>query len=197
MAAVEKFVRKDIFLRNIMSRCCERLLRREFADIEGAEIIAVSNGRVTISYHPEILSWKKLEKKLKDLDFDLIVDKEDILVEQIKSAVTELVHNTTYNAMVRNSDFLVGKFNLSYPYLSSVFSKKENITLEKFIINLKIQKVRELLRQEDITLSEIAFMMGYSSVQYLSAQFRKVTGMSVSEFRENPVFTREDNWKPL
>ncbi|MGE5425020.1 MAG: helix-turn-helix domain-containing protein [Syntrophothermus sp.] len=60
-----------------------------------------------------------------------------------------------------------------------------------------MQKVRELLRQEDITLSEIAFMMGYSSVQYLSAQFRKVTGMSVSEFRENPVFTGEDNWKPL
>lgn len=183
MSSSEIFIRKEIFLRNIGNGCCEKLLRREFRDFDGADIININSGKVTISYDPEKITWKKIEKFLKEIDFEIIRDKEDVLVEQIKSAVIELVHHTTYNAMVRNSDFLVGKFSLSYPYLSTVFSKKENMTLEKFIIDQKINKVRELLQQEELTLSEIAYMMGYSSVQYLSTQFRKVTGVSVTEFR--------------
>ena len=98
----------------------------------------------------------------------------------------DLVHNTTYNAMVRNSDYLVERFGMSYPYISSIFSKHENITLEKFIISIKIEKVKELIEYGDLTLSEIAYMMGYSSVQYLSTQFKSVTGISVTEYKTAP-----------
>jgi AraC-like DNA-binding protein len=88
--------------------------------------------------------------------------------------------------MVRNSDYLVEKFGLSYQYISSVFSKNEGVTLEKFIIRHKIEKAKELILYDELSLSEIAYMMGYSSVQYLSTQFRNVTGVSVSEFKKNP-----------
>ncbi len=96
----------------------------------------------------------------------------------------DLVHHSTYNSRIRNSDYLVERFNLSYQYLTSVFSKHENITLEKYIILLKVEKVKELLDQGEFTLSEIAFMMGYSSVQYLSSQFKNVVGISVSDYKK-------------
>ncbi len=114
-----------------------------------------------------------------------------MLVEQIKQAVIELVHHSTYNAMVRNSDYLVERFGMSYPYISSLFSKHESTTLEKFTILQKIEKVKELIEYADLTLSEIAYMMGYSSVQYLSTQFKTITGISVTDYKANPAIERK------
>lgn len=176
-------------VRNMTSHCCIHLLRREL-DIDGVEILDLRLGRISLSIDPKVTSWKKIEKLLEGFGFEVIVDKEKVLVEQIRQAVIELVHNTTYNAMVRNSDFLVERFGMSYPYLSSIFSKHEHVTLEKFTIFHKIEKVKELIEYGDLTLSEIAFMMGYSSVQYLSTQFRSVTGQSVTEFKEAPAGPR-------
>ena len=172
-------------VKNMTCHCCIHLLRRELA-IDGVEILDLRLGRISLSIDPKVTSWKKIEKLLEGFGFEVIVDKEKILVEQIRHAVIELVHNTTYNAMVRNSDFLVERFGMSYPYLSSVFSKHEQMTLEKFTIFHKIEKVKELIEYGELTLSEIAFMMGYSSVQYLSTQFRSVTGLSVTEYKESP-----------
>jgi AraC-like DNA-binding protein len=89
--------------------------------------------------------------------------------------------------MIRNSDYLVGKFRKSYQYLSSLFSEKEGITLEKYIILQRIEKAKSLILEGELTLSEIAFMIGYSSVQYLSTQFKSITGVSVTEFKQNPL----------
>ncbi len=127
---------------------------------------------------------QNIEKALKRNGFSLLTNKNDILVEDIRRTIIDLVHHTTYNAMVRNSDYLVGKFGKTYPYLSSLFSKYEGITLEKYIILQKIEKVKSLIKDNELTLSEIAFMMGYSSVQYLSTQFKTITGISVSEFKK-------------
>ena len=107
------------------------------------------------------------------------------MVEQIKLAVIELIHYyNNANSLIRNSDYLVEKLGYTYQYLSSIFSKHENITLEKYIIVQKIEKAKELLEFENYTLSEISFMMGYSSVQYLSNQFRQITGVSVSDYKK-------------
>ena len=127
---------------------------------------------------------------LEGYGFEILRDKEKMLVEQIKQAVIELVHHSTYNAMVRNSDYLVERFGMSYPYISSLFSKHEGTTLEKFTILHKIEKVRELIEYGELTLSEIAYMMGYSSVQYLSTQFKSITGISVTEYRVTPANSR-------
>ncbi|MEI6437055.1 MAG: AraC family transcriptional regulator, partial [Bacteroidota bacterium] len=130
--------------------------------MDGIEIQDIKLGTLLISIDPKKISWKKIEAILEGYGFEIIRDKEKMLVEQIKHAVIDLVHNSTYNAMVRNSDYLVERFGMSYPYISTLFSKHENVTLEKFTILHKIEKVKELIEYGELTLSEIAYMMGYS-----------------------------------
>jgi AraC-like DNA-binding protein len=143
-------------------------------------------GEATVSFDEDAIDLDTIASLLEKEDFELLMDKDKQLIQQLKSAVIDLVHHSTFNAMIRNSDFLVEKFNLSYQYISSIFSKQEGITLEKYIIHQKIEKAKELIQYGELTLSEIAFMMGYSSVQYLSTQFKSVTGVSVSEFKKEP-----------
>jgi AraC family transcriptional regulator len=188
----KKTIQKNIHVKNMVCNCCILLLKKELS-VEGIEIHDIKLGKISLSFLPSKITWKKIEKILNELGFEIIVDKEKILVDQIKQAIIELVHHSTYNAMVRNSDYLVERFDVSYPYLSTLFSKHENMTLEKFIILNKIEKVKELIEYGELTLSEIAYMMGYSSVQYLSTQFKTITGISVTEYKNNPSVSR----KPL
>jgi AraC family transcriptional regulator len=173
---------RTIHLKNMRCSCCIRLLKKELA-IDGIHVHDIKLGKIVLSVDSQKFTWNQVETMLEEFGYEVIREKEKILVEQIKQAVVDLVHTTTYNAMVRNSDFLVERFRMSYPYISSIFSKHENITLEKFIILNKIEKVKELIEYGELTLSEIAYMMGYSSVQYLSTQFKSVTGNSVSEYK--------------
>lgn len=154
-------------------------------------IDSIKLGELVISYDSKKITLSDIEKILNDNGFSIINDKDDVLVEDIKRSVIDLVHHTTYNAMVRNSDYLVGKFGKTYPYLSSLFSSYEGITLEKYIILQKTEKVKALIQEGDLTLSEISYMMGYSSVQYLSTQFKSITGISVTEFKKNPAGHRK------
>lgn len=153
----------------------------------GVQVLDVELGRVLIQFKTKSIAFSMVEEVLNAGGFSIIKDKEAMLAEEIRQTIVTLVHQTTYNAMVRNSDYLVGKFGKTYPYLSSVFSKYEGITLEKFIIQQKIEKVRALIGEGELTLSEIAFIMGYSSVQYLSTQFKNVTGLSVTDYKKNPM----------
>jgi AraC-like DNA-binding protein len=166
--------------------CCIRLVKRLLED-KHLIVNEVVMGEAKISYDPDVITITVISELLEKEGFELIKDKDEQLVEQIRNAVIDLVHHSTFNAMVRNSDYLVEKFSLSYQYISTLFSRQQNITLEKFIILQKIEKVKELIHYGDLTLSEIAYMMGYSSVQYLSTQFKNVTGISVSEFKKDPA----------
>ena len=184
------FAVRTVHVKNMNCNCCIHLLRKELT-VEGIEIHDIKLGTIVVSIDPKKVVWKKIEAMLEGYGFEIIRDKEKMLVEQIKQAIIELVHHSTFNSMVRNSDFLVERFGMSYPYISSLFSKHENSTLEKFIILHKIEKVKELIEYGDLTLSEIAYIMGYSSVQYLSTQFKSVTGISVTEYRTNPSIERK------
>lgn len=168
----------------MISDCCLRLLVLELKQLK-VDVIKAKLGDVTVAYGPEVNESSIIEL-FQHLGFKVIEDKDQVMVEQIKKVVIELVHHTTYNAMVRNSDFIVSRFNKSYQHLSTVFSRIEKITLEKYIILQRIEKVKELIQAEELTLSEIAFMMGYSSVQYLSTQFKQVTGYSVTDYKALP-----------
>jgi len=180
-------IRKKLIIKNMNCHCCGKLLVRILEDA-GVEIISLLPVGVELRFDPEKITHDKIVSLIEQDGFELAHDKEDQLVERIKIAIIDLVHHSTYNAMVRNSDYLVGKFNLSYQHISTIFSKHEHITLEKFIIRQKIEKVKELIQQGDLNLSEIAYMMGYSSVQYLSTQFKTVTGISVSDFKKSNNF---------
>ncbi len=184
------FPARTIHVKNMTSNCCIHLLRKELT-VDGIQIHEIKLGTLVLSIDPKKASWKKIEAMLEGYGFEIIKNKEKMLVEQIKQAVIELVHHSTYNAMVRNSDYLVERFGMSYPYISSLFSKHESTTLEKFTILQKIEKVKELIEYADLTLSEIAYMMGYSSVQYLSTQFKTITGISVTDYKANPAIERK------
>jgi len=170
--------------------CCTRVVEMELNNLH-ITVNSINLGEVNISFDPDKISIDGIEAMLNNNGFSLLIDKDSILIEDIKRAIIDLVHHTTYNAMVRNSDYIVGKFGKTYPYLSSLFSKYEGITLEKYIILQKTEKVKALIQEDEVTLSEIAFIMGYSSVQYLSTQFKSVTGISVSEFKKSPASYRK------
>jgi len=175
-----------LIIKNMSCHCYIKLIKRLMEDND-VIIDEIVMGEAKISFDPDKIGLAKITSIIEKEGFEVINDKDEQLVEQIKNAVIDLVHYSTFNAMVRNSDYLVEKFNLSYQYISTLFSKQQNITLEKFIILQKIEKVKELIHYGELTLSEIAYMMGYSSVQYLSTQFKNITGISVSEFKKDPA----------
>jgi len=165
--------------------CCLRVIREEL-EKAGVVVMEISLGRATISYDLATISPEDVRAVFLGLGTDLIDTREQRLVEEVKRTVIELVHHmNNMDSIVRKSEYLVEKTGLSFSYLSRIFSSQEQITLERFIILHKIERIKELIDQEELTLSEIAFMMDYSSVQYLSTQFKHNTGMTVSEYKES------------
>ena len=165
------------------SKCCIRLLQNILQQ-DGFSITSIGLGFVDVE-----LSNKKTEEDfiqvLKKENFEILEDNDKIKVEQIKQAVIELIHYmNNVDSIIRKSEYLIEKMQMSYQQISRLFSKYENSTLEKFIILHKIERVKQLLEDEDYTLSEISFMMDYSSVQHLSNQFKKTTSYTVSDFKE-------------
>lgn len=126
---------------------------------------------------------KKLDKGLKKTGLLLMDDKKSILVEKIKLIIIELVHYTDDQIKVNLSTYLSEKLNFDYAYLSNLFSEVKGTTIEKYYLAHKIEKVKELIVYDELTLSEIAFKMHYSSVAHLSNQFKKMTGLTPSHFK--------------
>lgn len=169
----------------MVCHCCLRVIREEL-EKAGVEVREITPGRARVSYNEQKITLEGIRSLLEGLGTDLIEGREHRLVEEIKLAVIELIHQmNNVDSIVRKSEYLVEKTGLSFAYLSRIFSSHEHITLEKFIILHKIERIKELIDQDEFTLSEIAYMMDYSSVQYLSNQFRHITGMTVSEYKES------------
>jgi AraC family transcriptional regulator len=174
-----------VYIKNMVCLCCLRVIRLEL-EKAGFVVEEIMLGKAKLSYDESKLSLDGIRSVLLELGTDLIDSRENRLVEEIKLAVIELIHHmNNMDSMVRKSEYLVEKTGLSYTYLSRIFSTHEHITLEKYIILNKIERIKELIDQDEFTLSEIAFMMDYSSVQYLSNQFKHTTGMTVSEYKES------------
>jgi len=169
----------------MVCQCCLRVISQEL-EKAGVKVNEIMLGKATVSYDPDLVTMARIKAVLNELGTDLIEGREHKLVEEIKLAVVELIHQmNNVDSIVRKSEYLVEKTGLSYAYLSRIFSSHEHITLEKFIILHKIERIKEMIDQDEFTLSEIAFMMDYSSVQYLSNQFKHITGMTVSEYKDS------------
>ena len=141
-------------------------------------------GEVTIAEDLAPGQLQELNDNLKNLGFELIDDRKSQLVEKIKNIIVKLVHHTTDTLTVNLSEYLAQQLNYEYNYLSNLFSEAEGTTIEKYYISQKMEKVKELLIYDELTLSQIAYRMGYSSVAYLSSQFKKETGLTPSHFKQ-------------
>ena len=127
---------------------------------------------------------KQLDMALRKSGLQLMDDKRKILVEKIKNLIIELVHYTEEQIKVNLSDHLSEKLNYDYTYLANLFSEVKGMTIEKFYLLHKIEKVKELIVYDELNLTEIAEKMHYSSVAHLSSQFKKITGLTPSHFKK-------------
>jgi len=150
----------------------------------GLRYIDVNIGEADIidNIGPEQL--QKLDKALRKSGLLLMDDKKSILVEKIKAVIIELVYYTDEQIKINLSDYLHEKLNYDYTYLANLFSEVKGITIEKFYLTHKIEKVKELIIYDELNLTEIAYRMNYSSVAHLSNQFKKFTGLTPSHFRK-------------
>jgi len=193
MGNSKKSITRTFHIKNMVSNCCIILLKEKLGQA-GIRVDNIQLGTVTVTCPPALITDKFIDNLFGKYGFELIKDREFQLIEQIKIAVIELIHQlNNVDSIVRKSDYLVEKLGLSYSYLSRIFSSREPITLEKYIILQKMERIKELIDQNEYTLSEIAFMMDYSSVQYLSNQFRKETGVTVTEYKKSTFVLK----KPL
>ena len=185
-----KGVSETIYIKNMVCGSSKLFLKEKFEAL-GLMVVEISLGKVVVIHPEKRVSLESIDDMLRYYGFEIAYNREDRIVEQIKIAVVELIHDlNNVDSIVRKSDYIVEKLGLSYPYLSKLFSEHEHKTLEKYIIFQKIERIKHLIDTEDFTLSEIAYMMDYSSVQYLSNQFKAITGMTVSQYKTDPLRTK-------
>lgn len=181
-----------LYIKNMVCNRCKMVVKAELENI-GIRPMAVELGEVTLDRALSDEEKNRVAAVLTPLGFALIDDKKSRLIEQIKTLIVELVHHRQSELQENLSDYLSSRLHYEYNYLSGLFSEVEGATIEKFFIAQKIERVKELLVYDELTLSEIAFQLHYSSVAHLSAQFKKVTGLTPTYFKS----LRTKKRKPL
>ena len=161
---------------------CKMVVKSEFEKL-GFHPISIELGVVEIRETNIDSSMEVLLQNLRSWGFDLIDDKQSKIIEHIKNLIVELVHYQNNEPKINLSDYLTQNILHDYSTLSNLFSEVEGTTIEKYFISLKIEKVKELLMYDELTLSEISYKLNYSSVAYLSNQFKKVTGFTPSYYK--------------
>ena len=180
------------YIKNMVCNRCIMVVKNLFED-SGYPPVSIILGEVKTREEVPGDKLETLKRRLVDFGFEMIDGGKSRLIEKIKNTIIQMIHYSDENLKVNYSEYIESHLNKDYAYLSSLFSEVEGTTIEKYIIHLKIEKVKELLVYDELTLSEIAYRMGYSSVAYLSSQFKKVTGLTPSHFRQ----VKEKKRKPL
>jgi AraC-like DNA-binding protein len=149
----------------------------------GAFVSKIRLGYATIQA-PEFVTKSIIADRLSTYGLELLEDKEEVLIEQIKLEIQQYIKKLEdFSNEGKLSDFLAHDIGKNYNFLSKLFSKSEGITIEGYFINKRLDRVKELIKYDELNLSEIAIKLGYSSVHYLSNQFKRVTGFSVSDYK--------------
>lgn len=172
---------------NIKNMVCARCIKSVATIFQaaGVKVNEIELGKVMVDGELPEPVMEKVRNELKAEGFEVIDDQRIKLVEQVKNLIVELVHMKDLDEMKENlSDYLSKRLQKDYTYISNLFSSIENTTIEQYFILQKIEKVKEWLVYDELTLSEMAFRLGYSSVAHLSSQFKKITGFTPSEFKK-------------
>ncbi len=171
-----------IYIKNMVCNRCKTAVK-EVLEENGIEPVSVDLGEVEINQEPTGETLSKISDELKHLGFEVIDDKKSRIIEKIKNIIVKLVHYSEEDKPFNLSTYISSELHYEYNYLSTLFSEVEGTTIEKYFIAQKIERVKELIVYNELTLSEIAYKMGYSSVAHLSSQFKKVTGFTPTHFR--------------
>lgn len=172
-----------VFLKNMVCNRCIMVVENELKKL-GFAVGQVQLGEITFNQKVSTENRAAIHEHLFPLGFELIDDKKSRTIAKIKSLVIDMIHHQEDSASMNLSDYLSDHLHQNYNTLSHLFSEVEGTTIEKYVIAQKIEKVKELLVYDELSLSEIALRLHYSSVAYLSNQFKKVTGLSPSHFKK-------------
>jgi AraC-like DNA-binding protein len=167
----------------MVSNRCKMAVKEELKKLQ-LHFIVVDLGEVEIMENISVEQREQLKAGLINTGLELMDDKRAVLIEKIKNVVIEMVHHTDSVIKTNFSNYLSEKLNHDYTYLANLFSEVQGTTIEQFIISHKIERIKELIIYDELNISEIAWKMNYSSVSYLSNQFKKVTGLSPSHFKQ-------------
>jgi len=162
---------------------CKMVVKEELKRL-GLLYVSVELGEVEIMEDISVEQHDQFKVALLRSGLELMDDKKSVLIQKIKNVIVELVHYSEDPLTINFSDHLSQKLNHNYTYLANLFSEVQGTTIEQFIIAHKIERVKELLVYNELNLTEIAYLMHYSSVAHLSAQFKKVTGLTPSHFKQ-------------
>lgn len=166
----------------VSTRC--KMVVKEVLKKMGLHFIIVDLGEIEIMETISVETRLELKKALLVSGLELIDDKKAVLIEKIKNVIIEMVHYTDELPKVNYSDYIGEKLKHDYTYLSNIFSEVKGITIQQFIIIHKIERAKELLLYDEMNLTQISYILNYSSVGHLSNQFKKVTGLSPSHFKK-------------
>ncbi len=181
-----------LYIKNMVCNRCIKVVKEEFEKLY-VGIKSISLGEVETEQPIEKLPIEKIKNVLEENGFELIEDRRARIIERIKKTIIKTIYDDKIirDSKINFSELIEKEVNLEYHYVSSLFSSLESITIEQFIILQKIERAKELLKYGELTLSEIAYKLGYSSVPHLSSQFKKITGMTASQFKNLTFNTRK------
>ena len=171
-----------LYIKNMVSNRCKMIVKSELEEF-GLHFIIVDLGEVEIMENITNEQRKLLNLNLEKSGLGLLEDKKRVLIEKIKNIIVDLVYYTEEQPKINLSDYLSGKLNYDYTYLANLFSESQSTTIEHFFLDHKIERVKELLVYDEISLTEIAYKLHYSSVAHLSNQFKKITGLTPSGYK--------------
>lgn len=172
-----------LYIKYMVSNRC-KIAVREVLRKMGLHFVVVDLGEVEVMEEISGESYEQLKAALLREGFELMDDRKAILIEKIKNVITDMIHNSDEEINMNYSDFIVAKLDYDYNYLSTLFSELKGITIQQFIIVHKIERAKELLLYGELNLTQISYKLHYSSVGHLSNQFKKVTGLSPSAFKQ-------------
>lgn len=176
----------------MICNCCVELLKIKLRQ-SGIEYARIGMGEIALRKELSTDELEKFKNILYSIDLALIEDKDEEILEITKQAVHDLIHKmNNVETIIKKSEYLVEKTGVSYQRLSKIFSAKTGITIERYIILNKIERIKSLIETDEFTMSEIAYMMEYSSVHYLSSQFKKETGYTPSDFKKLEIKPKID-----
>ena len=172
-----------LYIKNMVCNRCKMVVKSELEKF-GLHPLTVELGEVEIADELDNNKKSLLNEALKPIGFELMDDKKSRIIEKIKNIIVELVHHSGEQLKVNLSDHIAGELHHDYSYLSNLFTEVVGTTIEQYFIGQKIERVKELLIYDELSLSEIAFQLNYSSISHLSKQFKKVTGLTPTHFKQ-------------
>lgn len=172
-----------IYIKYMVSLRCKMVVKQELQKL-GLHYGDIDLGTVEILENITHSQKEQLRKNLTAYGLELLDDKRKIIIEKIKSLIIEMIHYSDTLPKVNYSQYISEKLGYDYTYLANIFSEVKGITIQKFIILNKIERVKELLLYDELNLTEISYQLHYSSVAHLSNQFKKVTGLSPSYYKK-------------